>query len=112
LSEEAKMAYLKERMSKDKGNIKSAFVVAMVGVVLVGVFAIMSPNVWIGYVLGGMVAVVGFIGIVANENDYNKALNELKKLPKKIPICPNCEKELPQSKLESCPFCGKPLLPS
>jgi hypothetical protein len=117
LSEEAKLAYIQERMKETKGNERIASVASMFGMILALVGFMFSDSrflgtcgIWIG-VLGIILAIIEGISYVGNSYQYSKLMQELKAMAKATPTCPKCGKEIPKGSFAFCPFCGSSLTP-
>ncbi|MCW4009955.1 MAG: zinc ribbon domain-containing protein [Candidatus Bathyarchaeota archaeon] len=117
MSEEAKLAYLQEKINDVKRNERTGALGIVMGGVFVGVGIVFNA-------LGGgvnflaaisLIAVGIFLctfGIYAAEHyagQYKNLIIELEKLATSVPKCPKCGKELPKGTFEFCPFCGASL---
>jgi len=115
LSEEAKIAYLQEKIKESRGNQKGGWTLFILGIV--------DSVIGFGFepILGQYGTFMGIAGIplaglglgygVYSNYQYQKLLQQLKEMAIVNPKCPNCGKEIPQGNFEFCPFCGKTLKP-
>ena len=117
MSEEARLAYLQEKIKDAKRNERIGPLGIAMGGVFVGVGIVL--NIWnnIVTVIGGLLVIVLGIflfvfGIYVSGHyagQYKNLMKELEKMANTPPICPNCKKELPKGNLVFCPFCGNSL---
>ena len=117
LSEQARVAFLQEKIKDAKGQSRSNFILGIVGLVLASFGFISYVNGSFGG--GSGFLIVGTVGVIAaiigfslgskSEIEKIRWTNELGKIAFTIPKCPNCNKELPRGNFEFCPFCGKSL---
>lgn len=121
MSEQAKLAYLQEKIQDAKSHEKSGNIWACVGigVAVVGFFLYTSPlpadaPKWAMALMG----VAGTVGAILGGAEHLYYLNQRDKLTKELeklafinPQCPKCGKATPQGNYTFCPFCGSPLTP-
>jgi hypothetical protein len=115
LSEQAKIAYLQEKIKEERENARKCEIVSFL--MLVAAFA--GFTLYFGYYKSiselalGIIGVVGFFLFSLGEYGSNmlkkRYMTELEKLGSKIPTCPKCGKQIPQGSYAFCPFCGASL---
>jgi hypothetical protein len=112
LSEQAKLVYLQERIRDTKRRERGGLASFVIGVILAAVgFGLNDPRfLGLGGTLmgiGGVIlAVIGSIEWLYYMYQYNRYMEDLKKMTVTIPKCPKCGRELPQGNFAFCPFCG------
>ena len=106
MSEQAKIAYLQEKIKDAKSESRNDGIIAVAGMVASclwlwsvadGLSVYLHMSIAIGYVLGIcgiIVAIVGFVLLSHNEIQKINAMNELGKIARGSLKCPNCGKEL------------------
>jgi len=109
LSEQAKVAYLQERIRNARRAIASSAQVLGIGIVL----AIL------GFMLSSILIVLAIIGVVLTISagasyfyfidQSRKLTHQLREMAFPLSSCPRCGKELPKGAFTFCPFCGSPL---
>lgn len=104
MSEEAKIAYLREKIAYARGQSRAGTALSFIGLFL----AVISYG-WLGdfnlTILGlGGVVVGACLGLYF---DVQKArlLDQLKQMGSTLK-CPDCGKQIPQGNFAFCPFCG------
>jgi hypothetical protein len=118
LSEQAKITSLQEKLKEERSRARwnggaSAFflILGVIGFVLYfNSIGEMWLNIFLGF--GGVIlfCVFTFLEFVANKRK-TQLMRELDSMGIRIPICPECGKQLPQGSYEFCPFCDFPLSP-
>jgi len=118
LSEEAKLAYVQDRIKETKRNEQIAIAFLLLGLIIaivgfafwwLGLYG--TSGIWIG-ALGIILAIIEIIGYAANRHIHSKLTREFETMAKALPTCPRCGKEIPKSNRKFCPFCGSQLTPS
>ena len=116
LSEEAKLAYLQEKIKDAKSNVRAASAVIALAGVIIALGIVFSF--WFGFIyliamvlLGTFFFVYGIYGTVHSSNQYNNLMKEMEKMATPTYTCPNCKKELPKGNFAFCPFCSASLKP-
>jgi len=109
LSEQAKVAYLQERIRNARHAIASSAQVLGIGIVL----AIL------GFMLFAILAILAIIGVLLTISagasyfyfidQSRKLTQQLREMAFTLSSCPKCGKELPKETFSFCPFCGAPL---
>jgi hypothetical protein len=109
LSEQAKLAYIQERIKEAKSRIIVGLIIIVFGVVFLGI-AVVLPFVpvptWIEGGVGVFLSVFGLVLSLFYYSERNLFLMQLKGMATKTPTCSNCGKPIPQGKYRLCPFCG------
>ena len=118
MSEEAKLAYLQEKIKDVKRNEKmGALGIVMggafvgIGIVFNGLGDIVNFLVGISIVLGIFFFVFGIYVSGHYASQYKNLMKELESMTVSFPKCPKCGKELPKGNFAFCPFCGASLNP-
>ena len=123
LSEEAKLAYLQEKIKEAKSNVKawSSIIVlagSFIALGIVGGVVLSLFSFWVGFIcliamilLGVIFFVYGIYGAVRSSKQYDNLMKELEKIAVPTYSCPNCKKELPKGNFAFCPFCSASLKP-
>jgi hypothetical protein len=123
LSENAKLAYLQEKINEAKKKSRDAGFIVITGSAIITLGVIIGGSLIIligtetqGYVFlticlitGALFAVYGFYAANKYNNEYKNLMKEFGEMTIQKPKCPNCGKELPEGNFEFCPFCGKSL---
>jgi hypothetical protein len=117
LSEEAKVAYLQEKIKETKRKQWSGDFVIGCGLSMSGiglVLALVRPDL-LDILYRILFIIVGAIFVAGGTIQYNNArkqyyslMGQLKQMSSNI-ICPKCEKQIPQGNFIFCPFCGEQL---
>jgi hypothetical protein len=123
LSEEAKIAYLQEKIKEAKRNEKhgaisivSAGVFGGAGIIFIvlgNAFGVIE-TIYAGISLIAICIFMFIFGIYVSlhyEGQYKNLMKELEGMAILNPRCPTCGKELPKGNFAFCPFCGKSLKP-
>jgi uncharacterized membrane protein YedE/YeeE len=120
LSEDAKLAYLQEKIEDAKRNERLGPSGIVMGGVFVGV-GIVFNIIWNNTVtmLGGIsliaLGIFFFVfGIYVSGHyagQYKNLMKELESMATSFPKCTKCGKELPKGNFVFCPFCGASLKP-
>ena len=122
MSEQAKVAYLQEKIKQAKRNERFGIAFFIFGIILVifsfiapQIIAVMYPNspalspILVGIIGGILFAVLGVADWIYYGLQGGNLVEQLRIMAITIPSCPNCKKELPKGNFEFCPFCGKSL---
>ncbi len=118
MSEDAKLAYLQEKIREAKRNERTGLITMFLGglsIVLGISFNIIWNNSFTFFgvvsliILGVFMFILGIYASGHYNGQYRDLMGEFEKLAIKVPICSNCKKELPKGNFEFCPFCGKSL---
>ena len=116
LSEDAKLAFLQEKIKQAKSNVRagSSGIVSACVIIAAGIVA----SFWVGFIyliamvlLGAFFFVYGIYVAVHYSNQYDNLMKELEKMAIPTYTCPNCKKELPKGNFAFCPFCSASLKP-
>jgi hypothetical protein len=109
LSEQAKLAYIQERIKEARSRIILGSIVIVFGIVFLGiavVFPFAPVPTWIEGGVGVFLCVFGLVLSLFYYSERNLLLMQLKGMATKTPTCSNCGKPIPQGKYKLCPFCG------
>ena len=112
-SEEAKIAYLQEKIKETKSRERGGDIIFGFGIVMVVIYFLfdqLRPPSNILYLVIGIPFLAW--GIIQGTYFYLKRsdlMEQMRQMAFVNPKCPNCGKELPQGNFEFCPFCGKSL---
>lgn len=110
MSEEAKIAYIQERLREVRSNERYGTILGLIGALMTGIgFALSSvlgQSMWIVGVLGILLIICGAIYGAYYAIQRMKLMKQLKTMSITIPKCPKCGKELPKGDFTFCPFCG------
>lgn len=112
LSEQAKLAYIQERIKEAKSRLMVGFIIIIFGVAFLGiavVFPFAPVPTWIEGGVGVFLCVFGLVLSLFYYSERNLLLMQLKGMATKTPTCSNCGKPIPQGKYKLCPFCGSSL---
>jgi flagellar motor component MotA len=115
MSEQAKIAYLQEKIKEARYSQALATIVGALGGIaaVFGLFSyFQSIGGWnmLSMGIGGVIIlVIGIIGIWIYEERLKKLQSELKNIGVRTTKCPSCGKQIPQSDFAFCPFCGTAL---
>jgi len=117
LSEEAKVAYLQEKIKETERKQLSGDFVIGGGLFMSGIGLILSlvrPDL-LNTLYRILLMIVGVIFVVGGTIQFNNArkqyyslMGQLKQISSNI-TCPKCEKQIPQGNFIFCPFCGEQL---
>lgn len=120
MSEDAKLAYLQEKIKDAKRNERLGPSGMVMGGVSVGagvVFNIIWNNT-VTYIGGILLIVLGIICFIVGiymsghyAGQYKNLMKELESMATSFPKCPKCGKELPKGNFTFCPFCSASLKP-
>jgi hypothetical protein len=109
LSEQAKLAYIQERIKETRSRLLVGLIIIVFGVAFLGI-AVVFPfepiPTWIEGGAGVFLCVFGLVLSLFYYSERNLLLMQLKGMATKTPTCPNCGKPIPQGKYKLCPFCG------
>ena len=112
LSEQAKLAYIQERIKEARSRIIVGLIIIVFGVVFLGI-AVVFPSApvptWIEGGVGVFLCGFGLVLSLFYYSERNLLLMQLKGMATKTPTCSNCGKPIPQGKYKLCPFCGSSL---
>ena len=114
LSEQAKLAYIQERIKEARSRLFVGFIIIVFGVAFLGiavVFPFATVPTWIEGGVGVFLCVFGLVLSLFYYSERNLLLMQLKGMATKTPTCSNCGKPIPQGKYKLCPFCGSSLEP-
>ena len=116
MSEQAKLAYLQEKIKDAKGHERGGMIVFVIGVFVTaigfGLNPLIGSNAGIPMEVGGLIlAVIGSFRWFYYGYQNNKLMEQLRTLANVMPTCPNCGKAIPQGNYAFCPFCGTSLKP-
>ena len=116
MSEEAKLAYLQEKIKEAKRGERSGTILSVVGIFAVAIGFGLIPH--IGAIAGTFIGVGGLIAIITGvfewfycSRQYLKLMEQFKALANVMPTCSKCGKQIPQGTYAFCPFCGTSLKP-
>lgn len=111
LSEQAKLAYIQERIKGARSRIIIGFIIVVFGVAFLGIALVRFAPVptWIEGGVGAFLCVFGLVLSLFYYSERNLFLMQLKGMATKTPTCSNCGKPIPQGKYKLCPFCGSEL---
>lgn len=110
MSEQARVAYLEERIRDAKREERTGTIVLFFGVILAGFGFSVGSNfgldgTW-AEILGILVAAIGFYSLLYSQYKYVRLMQELGGMGSPNLKCPRCGKELPKGNYAFCPFCG------
>jgi len=114
LSEQAKLAYLQERIKEAKRNEWAGTLIFVIGMILIllyvslPLFLDIRASLLFLYI-GLPFAVLGMATGILYSRKYIALMRQLEKVAFKVSTCPKCGKELPQGSYSTCPFCGTSL---
>jgi hypothetical protein len=113
LSEEAKIAYIQERLKEVRRGERNGSIWGIFGAVLLGVgigfSSILGQSTWILEACGILLFLLGLVDVAYCGFQRIKLMNQMKTMSISIPKCPKCGKELPKGNFAFCPFCGSSL---
>jgi hypothetical protein len=109
LSEQAKVAFIQEKIRNARHAIASSAQVLGIGIVL-AILGFMLSSILIALAIIGVVLTVSAGASYFYFIDQSRKLTlQLKEMASALSSCPRCGKELPKGAFSFCPFCGTPL---
>lgn len=111
LSEEAKLAYLKEKINEARRKERTSTIIMFVGVIIAVLFYSEYPfhsNLPLT-IMGIVLVIMGIVESTYYELQKNNSMKQLEKMAFKTPACPKCGKAIPKGNFAFCPFCGASL---
>ena len=110
MSEEAKLAYVQERLVKVNRRIKFAWLLSFVGAIIVILSYAFEPslsNARAFEIIGVLIICVGVIvNLVYGTSEKSKLIKQLE-TKASLNSCKKCGKPLPKAKSLTCPSCGE-----
>lgn len=107
LSEQAKIAYLQEKVKLAKRSQLISDVGAFFGVI-VAVFGFWD-GILILEILGITLFIIGFAGGTFYLKQYRNLMEDFRQMATASIVCPECGQKVPQENYAYCPFCVAPL---
>ena len=113
MSEEARLAYLREEIRKTKRNERFGKITTGLGIIalILGILGIANEH-SLGIpsmILGAILSAIGTTFIQHSLYQYKELTIQLEKVALTTITCPKCGKEIPKQNFMFCPFCGASL---
>jgi len=116
MSEQAKVAYLQEKIKEARRNEIGGLALFMFGLFLIALTLIANSfhpfglGFFAGIIVGICAVIIGFcVAIYYGVVLLSRFMTESQSMTIQILKCPHCQKELPKGNFEFSPYCGKSL---